>query len=59
MLEEPAKNTAPGFGGFAANRFSMATMFFSHLANGSTTRGGGATSTGGANNRKRVNMGCS
>src|SRR5262245_42194805 len=43
MLELPAKNTAPGLGGLSLSRFSMAAMFFSHFANGSATRGGGAT----------------
>src|SRR5258708_13663348 len=43
MVELPAKNTAPGFGGVAVSRFSRAATFFSHLANGSPSRGGGAT----------------
>ena len=43
MLDEPAKKTAPGFGGSTASRFSIAAMAFSHFANGSATRGAGAT----------------
>ncbi len=42
MLELPAKNTAPDLGGLSFSRFSMARTAFSHLANGSATRGGGA-----------------
>src|SRR5579871_6590978 len=43
IVELPTKNTLPGFGGLAERRFSMAVILCSHLANGSTGWGGGAT----------------